>query len=272
MTRRSVEALDTDIVTLLIQFLKTGKYIMIYLNMYYISAYVRSYQQIHDYHATFIYGYDCHSGIFMIADFFDGKYSYRTATFEELSSAYQSMDRFAQQEETSGVSLLSLNESPFNYYANIKWRFNTGLVYAQINDYLASKDSYAILGLPNENLTCGINVYNQIIANLRDLLKGRRILAEFHAKPFHISWNHKTVMLERIRYMGEAGCLENHEQIYGEYRNVVQLAYVVRSTALKSFVTNNAGPMERVIDKMMEMVREETRILQYMIHRIKLET
>jgi hypothetical protein len=257
-----------DIAELLAGFLKAGKYILIHLNMFHIRAYAFAYNQVQDYHATFIYGCDCRQQLFFIADFFEGKYSRKTATFEEVRHAYSSMVQFTIEHDISGLSLLSLNPSPFNLYENEKWVFSPELTASLLRDYLSSTDSYALLNLPKDNLICGIGVYALLMENLQQLVLGELSLSQFHIKPFHISWNHKTVMLARIKYMGEAGCLEEHIRFYEEYQEIVKLSFIIRSIALKSFVTQDAGLMGKVIDHLHSLVEKETVILQKLADQI----
>ncbi|OAS17728.1 hypothetical protein [Paenibacillus oryzisoli] len=269
LTSESIEILDIDVVIFMLRLLEKNKYIFVYLDMFHIRAYTQAYQKKHDYHAALIYGFDSEEKIFYIADFFNGKYSYETATYEEICSGYYSMGKFNLQQNISGINVLSFNKSPFGLYEKEKWIFNAAMVSTLIQDYLSSKDSYAILGTPKENLICGIEVYNVLIENLNEIHNGNKKLSEFHIKPFHISWNHKTVMLDRIKYMGELGVLKNYKKLYDDYKEIVTLSLITRNIALKSFITNDASLMISVSEKLHYMISQEKLILQDLVNQLE---
>jgi len=262
LTRESLQLFDKSIVDLLVKFIESEKYILIYLNQFYIPAYTRAYRKYHDYHAALIYGYDINNNQFQIADFFNDKYEYKTATFNEIQDAYDSMSIFTLKTEINGINLFSLNTSPYNFYENDKCTFDVELVSKLIHDYLNAIDSYAVLGLPSANLICGIKVFDALIENLNELLAGERPLTDFHIKPFHINMNHKMVMLNRFNFMVEKECLMNGEKIISHYNEVANLAKVIRNLALKSLISQDASIMAHVVENLKVMVHKETEVLQ----------
>ncbi|MWC27647.1 hypothetical protein [Paenibacillus sp. MMS18-CY102] len=208
-------------------------------------------------HELFIYGYDLEKRLFYVADFtFKDAYSYETVTFEQLEAAYWGIgeDRDYNFDGRGGIELLS-------FYSKTHYDFDVYFVAESIKEYIHStntSDKYRMFknSTPGEY---GLNVYT----TLGTFLEENPDFRDY--KPLHILFDHKVLMLERIKFMGMHGFLSNSEEIYEQYTAVFENIRNARNLFLKKLFKNSATINNRIIEILHIAQNKEKEVLQLLL-------
>lgn len=208
-------------------------------------------------HELFIYGYDLEERLFYVADFtFKDTYSYETVSFEQLEAAYRGIgeDQDYNFDGRGGIELLS-------FYSKTHYEFDVYFVAESIKEYLNgtnTSDRYRMY----KNSTAGeygINVYKAFAA----FLKENPDFTDY--KPLHLIYDHKVLMLERIKFMGLHGFLRNWEEIHKQYTTIYENIRNARNLFLKKLFRKSAAIDERIIEILHDAHNKEQEVLQLLL-------
>jgi hypothetical protein len=214
-------------------------------------------------HELFIFGYNDVTKLFDVADFtFTGKYEYVDVSFDEIKEAYSSIDKRSDylNEGKGGLDILSYNEKG-------SYCFDSVLVMETLTDYLLSRNSSARDSMrqnPRSSIF-GMEVYNYLILYMNNLLEGR---GDFDVRPFHFLWDHKVIMLSRIRFMGFQGFLKNSDLIYNTYQEIERDFLIMRNIMLKARITRNYELIYKLIESIHNVSAKEKKVIELMIDNI----
>lgn len=236
-----------------------GRYIYTWADEYDISSKF-SYRENHIFHDIFIYGYDLEKNCFHTLGFgTDMKFSSHLIPFEQLHSLEDTFDYWDIK-----IFVLERNDQ-FND-SNI----DLSLLNIWLNDYLRSVDSsfrYRPLiysyGFNSENgdLRYGISVYICLEEYLESVKIGQ---SSRDIRPFHILWEHKRIMAERIKYLidnayiEDDGLLEKAEQLE---KNVLS----IRNLLLKHFMMKTDIPEQHMKEKLLAAKEKDIELVERFI-------
>lgn len=222
-----------------------GRYIYTWADEYDISSKI-SYQKNHVFHDVFIYGYDLENNCFYTLGFgTDMQFSSHLIPFEQLHSLEDTLDYWDIK-----IFVIERNDQFDDSSVDLS------LLNIWLNDYLRSFDSslrYKPLiysyGLNSEtgDLCYGLSVYASLMEYLESVKRGQSSL---DIRPFHILWEHKKIMVERIKYMidnvyiEDDGLLEKAEQLE-------KVVLSIRNLLLKHFIMKNDIPEQYIKEKLL---------------------
>ncbi len=220
---------DIDIVDHIRACIDSEKYVFFDIDMYYIKSYA-AYMKQHMPHDIFIYGYNDIDCLFYFGDNTEGKYHYRTCTYEEL--------------KTSVTNLIDLYVSGNEKYFIHAWReklfytfyikqntarngqekifeLDTKKISCEIKEYLLLTP-YADKYIHSKFYVFGIDCYKEIFAfidhaNEHDYFVDYRALYSFMC--------HKKLMLMRIKYTAYLfeDCMNDYMLLIEGYEKVLSL-------------------------------------------------
>ncbi|CAG7658654.1 hypothetical protein ACFQI7_32665 [Paenibacillus allorhizosphaerae] len=240
----------------IIDSISQGYYVYLYVNTLYISAYRPSRDRPHD---LFIYGYDYAQKLFYIADNLNyGKYTYATCTFQELIDAINSLSEKDENINHFDNSIILLN-----YQSNCESSFELNTVVDGIKAYLSSR---AFKDVEHPNALYGISVYNNMNIYLSHLEKNQ---ARADIRPFHALWEHKSMMLMRIRYMYDNKMLIDAEKSIKALTSLVDDALLHRNLILKYNFTMKKEILKTIANKIIQNKQKEVLVLRQVLRNIR---
>ncbi|SDE61386.1 hypothetical protein SAMN02799630_05920 [Paenibacillus sp. UNCCL117] len=265
LKRETAEFFNTSIIDFLTKCIDMNNYIFGIFDEYYIST-CESFNKRKHPHELFIFGYDRNLQAFEIADFTlkgaNSRYSHGRASFKEIEAAYRAIsisDDYLNRGR-GGIHLIS-------FFHDITYSFDTELVIDTLKDYINSNNT-ARLHANKENprdANYGISAYESLRKHLILLIEGK---AKVNYKPFHFLVDHKTMMLHRIKFMGELGIIKKSEEIYNDYFYIQRDFTIIRNQYIKAGMQNDGASFSKMINKIDLLVEKEVRVLMALIENI----
>ncbi len=248
-----------DALQFLIESLDLGCYLYLFTDQYYNPEHPY-YRQAHFVHDMFLYGYDREAELFYSRGF-DRQNSFRdyTISFADLASSY----RFAEPEYPwqKYVYMLRRRDDDQPY------PFNAALAADLLEEYLESVDSSYRLAMsrPSPNFVYGMETYGSLQAMLN------RMWEEEHAdiRPFHVLWEHKKCMLDRIAYMEERGDLPKEDGLSAAYAKIEESAQSMRYQMMKYGFTRQESDLSKIGRRLSEMADTERILLGKVLGRLR---
>ncbi|EPR09608.1 hypothetical protein [Ruminiclostridium papyrosolvens] len=217
--------------------INNGYYLDACLDNFYLSC-SHQFNKNHFIHQTFIYGYDRKNRQVFIADFYDyGKYVRKSVSYKEINKSIEGIDYF--------INLYK--------YEDTDYKINLHLLKLSVEDYINCKDSLRSFEFTNKNynrdILYGLNFYDYII----DVFCKDEII---DIRPFHILYDHKTMMKIRIDYLINIGTFDKSmlEQINSRNDSLISSAVLLRNMVLKY----NYNPDKNLLNK----IKEKCKALQ----------
>jgi len=256
----------------IIQFIKkciaSGYYVTIQYDQYFLR-HTLNYNRVHRMHELFIYGFNDEAEKFYVSDFFyNSKLSSQEVSFSELEESVKHVPS-----EIFGIDLLK--------FIDVNYEFNYDIFIKDLNDYLNStrtvlcyeencltppeihrlSEGGYVFGISNYDL---INkAFSQVIDRGHDNGFGDiyyRILRSAHAL-----YNHKVLMLERLKFLQKKGMQVNADSILN-YERIVELCQTNRNLSIKYRVTRDASIVQKIINNYEIVKIEEERILRDLVN------
>ncbi|MBW7474702.1 hypothetical protein K0T92_08085 [Paenibacillus oenotherae] len=204
-------------------------YCEIHLNEYYLPN--KEFYKIKNYnHQNLVYGYDKENKLFKALGFNKlGVFDNLDIGFEDFQLAYQN---------TEPEPYLTLNRYDIGFYLHCykhDLELNVDKIYQSLEDYRQSKNSFKVLYHPSEAVF-GLNVYDHIFEKATSasvVLKDIRII--------HVLWEHKKMMLLRIKHLTNKQVIRDGESIYNEYAKVERKLLAIRNKHLKVLMKLHTG-------------------------------
>lgn len=215
-------------------------------------------------HQLFIYGYDLEKQIFYVGDFtFARKYMYTTVTFDQVIKGFLNVkpgEDFAFNhnfKDMCGFYLISKNLNS-KYYD-----FDIQLVKRNLNEYLNcydSKDYFRQKRNLSDSNIFGVNTYGEIIKQIS--LIEENITTWYDYRAFHILYDHKVLMKNRLKYMMDKNYIPFNQDILSRYYSVEKKILVSRNSFIKASVTKDTN-LNNIKSYLLEAKEIETEILSY---------
>ncbi|MEI7024437.1 hypothetical protein [Paenibacillus sp. y28] len=256
LPRHTMALLEPDPVEMFIKCIDGGNYVIISADSYHISAYKPYYQKQIRPHFMMVFGYDRENGTFDIADFFVGRYEYTTTTFEELRAAYEAIPW-----DTDRVQVKLLKLEP-----RVRYEFDKQHVYDLLSEYFHGFNTSRRYGSnynPSQHLVYGMDIYPKLQEFIP--LVGEGICIP-DRRPFHVIYDHKRGMKQRIEYMVEHGhipssCLPLSQQ----YADMTDKCQMMRNLILKYEVVRQPDMLLRISDYVKQLEQEEREVLKELL-------
>ncbi len=215
-------------------------------------------------HQLFIYGYDLESQIFYVGDFtFAGKYSYTTVPFEKVVEGFlnvQPGEDFVFNHNYKGMRGLYLikKNTEEKYYS-----FDTKFVKRTLNEYInGSNTKEHFLQMRNNfsNNIFGVNTYNAIIEHEICMLE-KKINTWYDYRPFHIMYDHKVLMENRLKYMMDKNYIPFDQQLINDYGVVKDALLKARNTFIKANLKKDTDMLGKIKSYLLEAREREIELL-----------
>jgi len=265
ISRELVKKLNMNIIDFAINNIDANNYLYVMLDQHYLLS-SRSGNKNHFAHDTFIYGYDTKKCILNIADFtFNNKYSFEEVSFNEIDNAYNAVDSNMDRPFFTGKGGVAL----VNYFENGIYEFDVQLIKETLNDYINSTNTttrYRFMENPNPYAVYGIKIYEKLIEYLMFVGEGK---IKCDIKPLHNLYDHKKLMLERIKYMEYKGYIRNANEVITRLSAIENTCLLLSNKTIKYNLSSNNKIIESIITQIQELCKDELDILKKLIIDIK---
>ncbi|WP_139209369.1 hypothetical protein [Paenibacillus sp. OK003] len=244
----------------LLSYLNQDKYVWLYLDQYYIPQ-SENHLKKHRDHSVLVYGYDDEQKLFHLADNLDGgKFAKVTITYEQLVNAWENdiCEHFRR-------FFIVLNRKDASY------DFDICKVKKQIENYLSSRcidegffwNQIAVDGphayvQHKDYWIFGQDVYRYVQQQINKI-KTSKIDTDLDIRVFHLLWEHKICMLERMKF------IVNNEDLCNEYEVVSHVSLVIRNLVIKYNISKNNRLLDDINNKLEEVVQLEKNVLVKLI-------
>lgn len=252
----------SSITEFIIDSIDLGYYVYLMVDEYFIPGYM-NYQQEHQRHDIFIFGYDLESKTFNVADcFLDGRYYYTTAAFDRIETGYHHIP--AAEDWMDGIELIRFRKKH-------EYNFDLSLILCFIEDYLNSQNTsqrykipseYWCDGMPRQSFVFGLKIYDLLQEHLEQSVKQK---TDPDLRPFHVLWDHKTVMVSRIKFLGENQYLRNADSFYQSYREIARESLIVRNLLIKMLFLGNDTKIKSMQMRLTQIAATEREVLLRML-------
>lgn len=210
-------------------------------------------------HDIMICGYDKEKQVFYAADFFEGPYSQREISFDDIRNGYNNVDAEGG-DWMWGVKAMHTEKSAIY---DIKY----DKLVVNLRDYLnsASPVKYNDLifyRIDEESNSFGISVYEKLKQYVRyvESTGGR-----FDRRVFHLLYDHKVLMKEMILHISKYGHLKNGDKHADEMDKISCMALILRNIMLKYNLTYNASTALRMIEQIDKIKARECEAIENLI-------
>ncbi|MCL6588814.1 MAG: hypothetical protein K6U80_02570 [Firmicutes bacterium] len=256
-----------SIVDFIVAALDLEYYVLLYLDSFYVPASI-NFQNFHLAHDTFIFGYNLAEKILWAADFYGNSRKYRQAPigFSQTAAAYQKAAVSPRTDFINGIVLLK--PIPFDGPS-----FNLSTMVALLKEYLAAKttkgysDGYRKdVEKEKELWVFGTEVYQLLQEYLEFQLKEQPQYPDLRS--FHVLYEHKKLMSERIAYCSQHQLLKNAALILKESREIEQQAFMLRNMMIKNMVRRNESLIQRAISLIPELRQKEKNMIEILLDNI----
>lgn len=260
--RETINLFHKDIISFFIESIENNNYLY---GIFDESQFYDNYKGDRFLHELFIFGYDCESQIFNVADFtfsHTGSYSYAEIPFEKIEKAFKVVephDDYLHDDRTA-LSLIK-----FNNWAS--YSFDSYFVKRQLTDYLNAEEdlNYRRYGTYVEKTMYGIAVYDYLYEYLENLIKNK---IEFDIKAFHFLYIHKLYMLKRIIYMKENGWILLPFNDLDDWHNLKKALVILRNNFIKYNRNKKTDILHDTKNMLMTIKSTETKLIENLIKKI----
>ncbi|KAF6628162.1 hypothetical protein ACN92M_23865 [Paenibacillus polymyxa] len=235
---------------LILESIDLGYYIYFYVDRFYISA-SADYHQRTNWHETFIYGYDTETLTYLVADnLADGKYIKTECPFDEIENGYANI---------TSKNCFFHNIHLFSKKLEDGYNFNVKQVIEQMKNYLDSKITVDVSF--KEKVIFGI----QAIQYAFQKVNQRPLEEFFDRRAFHLFWEHKMLMLQRLSFLKKHLDLQRCDELLIRYKDVVDSFEQIRNMTLKYNLKKNDNILFRIERKLKFNLEEEIEIFKEVI-------
>lgn len=243
-------------------------------NDYYIETFVDESQlpgtYMHKYkdkriNEQLIYGYDREAEILKLTAFDEtDHYATIDISFFDFVKAFFSEQTKRFSRESNWISVgQEYGLILYRFRKDLKFTFDIKNIMIQLDEYVNGKNSalhFKWLNDEKMNFVFGINVYDAIIKWM-SLYETEYV---DHRVLFGL-WDHKRIMLERIKYLEDNGYLDKNVKYSFDYAELESMASKARLFVMKYNLVRIKDVLEEIIDILRDMREKEQRILNDII-------
>lgn len=259
MKREFMLKVCNNIIEFLCQAIEEGYYIMTIVDEYYLPPRM-AYKNRHYKHLIMLYGYNSKRECFYSMGYNGGNYEESILNFEEMFTAITSdegnnveiRDDFCMLYRLQEKDKIKYRQENYNYFP---YKLNLKLIRRSLKEYLDSKCSdehfSAFYEIPH-NSEYGILYYEAMIEYIENYIEGK-YQGDVYAVAFHGMMEHKTVMVQRLRYLQEEGYVSGIVDVIDMYENLTAKAVIIRNLLLKYNIIKKKDLLIRVKAYLREM-------------------
>lgn len=214
-------------------------------------------------HELFIYGYNMEEEVFYVGDFtFKDKYSYSTVTFESVKKGFDVLsageDHVFKHDYKGTRGLYVIQKNTDNKYYDI----DPVLIKRTLVEYLEAKDTkdhFRMIRNRFDDTIFGVKVYDALLARVDKQLHEDE--PDFDIRALHIAYDHKVLMLERLKYLMANEVIPFDQAMLDEYAVVVEDMLAARNLLVRISITGEIEAGSRIAGYLNESKAKETEIL-----------
>lgn len=253
INRKLIQSGWGTITDFIIECIDQGYYLYFTVDSFYIDIY-DTYQRAHFIHPLLIYGYNQDERLFYVADnCHDGKYSYETVSFEQLTQGYDEAVKYDEEFYLDGVNLVQRQkrERFYNWYHT--YEFDLNLVKSSIEDYLSSTGLVEHGMVPLEQwkrdtLVYGMTCYQYILNYLKNLDQ-----YHYDIRTFFVLFEHKKIMAERIKYMMDYHYLKEDIDLIKRFETIRASSEMLHNSWLKYGITGKTTTLNKITEQLKQL-------------------
>ncbi|MDP4145984.1 MAG: hypothetical protein Q8936_16095 [Bacillota bacterium] len=263
ISRKLVQHKWNSIIDFIIDAIDLNYYAYLNINAGFIPEY-ESKEEKHWRHDIFVFGYDKKNETLKIADFFKGyKYYYSEVSFKAFQQAYDNFNLTNETDFFNGISLES--------FENTDYEFDINFISNSIKDYLDGCNTTITTDLSElenkDDAAYGIEVYDVLGKHLQDISMGKSNFLDI--RPFHMIYNHKTVMIQRLKYLEKLNYIKNADKFIKDYIDLESQSLNLRHDILKVIITRSDKVLDRARTKLEPISIREKQVLSDILYSIK---
>lgn len=249
-------------IAFIIEALNFNYYVYLVANTKEINAYGKLWIP----HDLFIYGYDDINCEFYFSDCLEsGKYMSSSVSYAELEKALS-----YDEKKYTFKWMFHDDIILFKPNTNIKLSFYPDRVKTSLEEYLNSKPSYNIYGRlhflrPNEEkrYTYGISCYKIIYQKIDESIANNIVTGRWK-QIFHLLYEHKVVMYERISYM-QKKYLNNANEYKAIYKKASDKLLICQNLYIKYSLKKDPCILYHILSIFKEIEQLEIECMTHMI-------
>ena len=254
---------NKDVVEFLIRCISARNYVRLWVDYFYLSP-LPGYQERHFSHPVLIFGFDDRKRNMDILCYdSSGAFGRHEVGFEEILAA-----GCASPPTETVIYKVHNGHHPIPSYV-----FDAQAVSEQMSDYILSADTSARHRMVEngEHKIWGLEVYDWMVRGI-DAIRENPALAGVSPGPdvpahpgincFRLLWEHKKIMLARIRFMHEKRGMRNIVKYYEVYHEVEQKTNKIRLTMLRYLFHGRERSLQKVTSWLRETATLEREILE----------
>ena len=218
-------------------------------------------------HELFIFGYDDEKEEFNVGDFTFGQhYSYTTVSYEDVKRGYEiitaSEDHMFKDDYKGrrGLYVIQKNTDALYYELDTSYIKDTLIEYLEAKD---TKNHFRMMRNRFSDTVFGVDVYRALFEQIKKQLSTDDL--DFDIRALHLVYDHKVLMIERLKYMMEKSYMDYDSDILQEYNEVVKLMLTARNLLIKCSVTGNVDCIDRFEKYLSEAKNKEVEVLSKVV-------
>lgn len=218
-------------------------------------------------HELFIYGYNMEEEVFYVGDFtFKDKYAYTTVTFDAVKRGFDILsageDHVFRDDYKGTRGLYVIQKNVDSKYYDI----DPVLIKRTLEEYLKgedTKDHFRMMRNRFSDTIFGVNVYEALKNRVDKQLHKEE--PDFDIRALHIAYDHKVLMLERLKYLMANEVIPFDQAMLDDYAVVVEDMLTARNLLVRISVTGEIEAGDRIAGYLDNAKEKETAILSKVV-------
>ena len=214
-------------------------------------------------HELFIYGYNMEEEVFYVGDFtFKDKYAYTTVTFDAVKRGFDVLsageDHVFRDDYKGTRGLYVIQKNVDSKYYDI----DRVLIKRTLEEYLTgadTKEHFRMMRNRFDDTVFGVNVYEALKARVDKQLHKEE--PDFDIRALHIAYDHKVLMLDRLKYLMANEVIPFNQQMLDDYAVVVEDMLTARNLLVRISVTDEIEAGDRIAGYLDDAKEKEIAIL-----------
>ena len=214
-------------------------------------------------HELFIYGYNMEEEVFYVGDFtFKDKYSYTTVSFEAVKRGFDALsageDHVFKDDYKGTRGLYVIQKNTDTKYYDL----DTVLIKNTIKEYLGGEDTknhFRMMRNRFDDTIFGVDVYDALLKRIDKQLHEEE--PDFDIRALHIAYDHKVLMLDRLKYLMANEVIPFDQAMLDEYSEVVEDMLAARNLLVRISVTGEIEAGSRIADHINSAREKDVAIL-----------
>ncbi|PWV98560.1 hypothetical protein DFQ01_11770 [Paenibacillus cellulosilyticus] len=249
-----------DLLQFIIDSLNDNNYIVTFADEYYVPN-RSAFQKFNLVHDVLIYGYCLDRNVLYIAGYNDMTYGFSEINFEDFESAFININNQGGNlvKWANGIHLFQLK-------LDNQFHFDLTLIIELLEDYLYSHNSsnrFKMYENPDHHVY-GLHTYDLLIEYLEKVDD-----QPIDLRMFHIFYEHKKVMVNRLKYLHEVKKIKIDTNLISEYSNQEKESLLLRNLCLKANIKKNINIVSTIVEQLKKMREHEINIVSQLLHNLR---